>query len=424
MTVQISASNVKKYLSDESVIKTVLVTGASITSGFFAYLLQIYLGRKLPIEDYGTFNAFLSLFSLFTFFNIGITISVIKIVTELQGKGKRAVLTQLFWKLVSLFTAIGVLAVIVLNVFKHSLADFFNIENAGYFAFFSSYMFSRYLVVTPASYIQGLLKFKVFSVYTVLSGFLRAAITGLLAYLGYRVGVLFLGMSIANLIMFIFALLFINDGFGTNGRVDLKPYYKRILNFSVPVFMIYFAMLFFYNVDILMVKSLFDAESAGFYVGAATMGKMILFGTGAITTVMFPQIAALKAKNEDYSSKFRVFLYIQLLTLLVAVLVFSLFPQFITFTLFGKRYTGSISILPLYSIFISLYVLINFFVRFFMAIDKTKVSYALVFVAVLQLIGLNLFPQNIEQVLFVNITLMAALLLSLLIYGKNYFKPA
>ena len=82
----------------------VLVTAASLVNGFFAYILQLYLGRTLSIADYGTFNVFLSLFSILTVLNTGIGTATIKVVSELFGNNKRDELAKIFWKLTQIFS--------------------------------------------------------------------------------------------------------------------------------------------------------------------------------------------------------------------------------------------------------------------------------------------------------------------------------
>ena len=40
---------------------TLYVTVGTLLGSFFSYLLQFFLGRMFSVEDYGSFNAFLSL---------------------------------------------------------------------------------------------------------------------------------------------------------------------------------------------------------------------------------------------------------------------------------------------------------------------------------------------------------------------------
>ena len=164
-----------------------------------------------------------------------------------------------------------------------------------------------------------------------------------------------------------------------------------------------------------MVKNFFDPVSAGLYIGAATIGKMIIFGTGSVVLVMFPQISSLNAKSIDYKNKFWILTTIQVLLVLVALTAFILFPKPITLLFFGEKFSGSIHLVPKYALFASLYVVVNYFVMFFIAIDKTTVSFFLIPMAIAQIILINVYHNSLDQVVHTNIVVLSFLLICLLI---------
>ncbi len=414
---------VYKLKTDDSFANTVMVTVALVVAGFFGYVLQIYLGRKLSLAEYGIFNALLSLLTLLTFFNTGIALSATKVVSELFGEKKLGVLGDLFWRLATFFGITGGILLIVLNIFKTQFMHFLNIAEPSYIFFFSTYLVVRYLSVPTGIYLQGLLKFKELSYYTTFSSLIRTIVLGTLAYFGYKVGALYLGMSVAEIISLLITSIFIKEIFTKKSVEETKPQLKRIMELSWPVTSIYFSLLFFYNIDILMVQRFFDADSSGLYVGAATMGKIILFGTGAIATVMFPQISAMKAKRKAIAEKLKIFTLLQVGTIVVALAFFCFFPKFITFQLFGARYSGSIQMLPLYAVFISLNVLINFIVRFLMAVDKLSYSYLLLGASLVQVVLLFFFHTSLQQILLINTAIMFVLLIYLGFLIRPYFRP-
>ena len=56
-----------------------------------------------------------------------------------------------------------------------------------------------------------------------------------------------------------------------------------------------------HNIDVILVKHYFSADEAGHYAALSQLGKIIIFGTGAIASVMFPLVVERFEKHEMYS---------------------------------------------------------------------------------------------------------------------------
>ena len=136
---------------------------------------------------------------------------------------------------------------------------------------------------------------------------------------------------------------------------------------------VHFGLMFLNNIDVILVKKYFDPDMAGYYAGTVTLGKIFLFGAGAVATVMFPTISSLAARGLNYSRPFFKFLGLQLILVSGGLAVFSIFPGILTRLFFGERFMTSVEYLPMFSLFIGLYVIINFLILFFLAVNRTRV---------------------------------------------------
>jgi len=89
----------KEFIFSPAIYGTLIVSIGLIIGSVFAYLLQFFLGRLLSTEQFGTFNALLSVGNIASV-PIGIlSASLIKISSELLGKGDFEKLTLIFWKI-------------------------------------------------------------------------------------------------------------------------------------------------------------------------------------------------------------------------------------------------------------------------------------------------------------------------------------
>lgn len=401
---------------------TVLVTIALLINGAFSYLLQLFLGRFLTVQDYGTFNALLSMFYIFSVPAAVLGISIVKVSSDLFGEEKIEKLTKLFWGLSARMFGFGLAVVVALFIFRNLLASYLNINEPILFLFLGLYVLGAFIVLTPQSYLRGMLMFNQFSIYAVVVGVFRLVIPLGLVYAGYRVRGAYSGLFLSLAASYIFALIFFKNKFVYESETKVKSLYKKIIQFSAPVLLIQLGLMAITNMDMILVKSFFPGVTAGYYAGVVTLGKIILFGAGSVTMVMFPEISALRAAGKNYMKRFKFFVLFQLGVLIPAILAFTIFPRLITLIFFGEQFINSVKYLPMFSIFISLYVLANFMIQFFLAVEKTNVSLFLIAPVVIQFAGINFFHSNLHQVITINIISTLILLVSLgfYLYKINY----
>ncbi|MFC1756108.1 oligosaccharide flippase family protein [Patescibacteria group bacterium] len=395
---------------------TVVVTVGFLINGSFAYLLQLFLGRHLSIEDFGTFNTLLSLFYLFSVPAAVLAVSVVKISSELLGENKHGELTKFFWSLSRNVVLWGSIFAALLYYFRNPLASYLNIKDPLLFLFLGFYISSTLLVVPVQSYLRGLLMFNKFALFTTIMGILRFSIPATIVYFGYKVGGVYVGISLSLFLSFFIALFLLKDNFVKEKDVEVNHLYKKLMNFSVPVLLVHLGLMALINTDVILVKKYFTEAQAGYYAGVVTLGKIILFGVGSVAMVMFPEISALKAANKNYMKKLKFFILLQVGLLVPAVLLFTIFPKFITLLFFGEQFSNSIIYLPLFSIFISLYVLVSFLINFFLSIDKTNIFIFLPVPIVLQIVLISLNHSSLHQVITANIVSALVLLVSLSFY--------
>jgi len=360
---------------------TAIVTLGVLISSVFSYLLQFALARLLTVSDYGTFNTLLSYYSIFTIPVTVVSLSLVKVSSELKVEERFDKLTQLFWSLVFISLAIGSII---------------------------------------SSYLQGLLRFKGFAFFAILGSFLRLMIPVIFVYFGLKVLGVYLGMAIAVIITFIFSILILKKNFKPYRALNVNPEFKRLLKLSGSVFFINLGLLTLNNVDIILVKKYFEGDIAGYYSSMVTVGKVLLFGASAVTIVMFPQITQLYNSGKHVLATFRKFFLIQLLVVFVGVIVFSVGSGFIVNLLFGPSFLPAVVYLPKYSLFVGLYVLINFMVLFLLSVNRSKIFILQIPISVIQFVLLVVFHESISTVIDINIVVSVLLLLGIGVYFHRH----
>ena len=363
----------QKVKDNKYLMGTVYIGAGSIFAAVFSYLLQFVFGRTLSVADFGTFNALISLSYL-----VGVPagvfgVSLVKYVSELSSRQDSKKLTALYWKLLALSLMLGVVIFFVIFLLRHNISEQLKIYDTKVIIVYGVLMGLSFVGSIPSSYLQGLLRYRAFAFFNVLSSAYRFVFSALAVFLGFKLAGAFGGMFIAAVLSLVTAFFILKKNLTTFENISLLQDYKRLIAFSLPVMFVNFGLMLLNNIDLILVKKYFEPEMAGYYAGTVTLGKIFLFGAGAVSTVMFPTISSLAARGLNYGRAFFKFLSLQLLLVAGGLVAFSVFPSFLTRLFFGVRFMNSVEYLPMFSLFIGLYIVINFLILFFLAVSRTSV---------------------------------------------------
>lgn len=405
-----------KLKSNEELFDTILVGGATLFGSVFSYLLQFVLGRKLSVEDYGTFNALLSLTSIVGVLAAVFGTALIKIIAEMfakkeEGKLKYFVVETLKFSLLACFVAF-------MTVFslRENISGSLNIGDTFLIVLFGATIGVSFCLVVPNSYLQGVQEFKKYSFFHILTMVNRFVFPTILVFMGLGLRGVFTAFPVASTVSFIVGIFMIGINIKNIKKEDISKYSKKLLSFSSSVVLVNFSLMALNNIDLIMVKKYFPAVDTGYYAGTMTLGKILLFGAGAVSIVMFPKIIELYSNGEYFMGRLKKLLLFLIGILIAGVFCYQVFPGVITNLFFGKAFENSVKYLPLFSVFVAFYVLINFLVMFFLAIDKRKVGFLLLPGVLVQYILLNLFHETLWDVINIDIGVSIFTLLLLGVY--------
>ncbi len=402
---------ISDFLRDGVISGSLIVTVGLFISNIFSYVLQLFLGRSLSIMEYGEFSSLLSLtYILFIPLN-AVSVSLVKLTSELKSNDDNKAIGSLFFRLSRTMIIVGLVVSLLVVLVKAFLASYLNLDSSFLLYFFAAYLCSSFLVIVPGAYLQGLLKFKQFSFYVSFSSFVRFFFPFLLILLGFGIRGVFLGMSLAAVLVFVISCLLLKKDLSDKGEINEVSYYAKIITFGFPALLVGIGLTLLNNVDVILVKHFFSGQDAGIYSAVVTVGKVILFGAGAVAVVMFPQISALHSKGSPYISVFKKFAVLQIGIIVASVLVFILFPEAIIKILFGNKFILATSLLPLFSIFMGLYVLIQFLSIFFLAVNKTYIYVVQILTVLLQVVTISAAHSSLRQIININIIVSLVLLI-------------
>ncbi len=176
------------------------------------------------------------------------------------------------------------------------------------------------------------------------------------------------------------------------------------------------------NIDVVLAKHYLAPEIAGQYAALSTAGKIIIYGVGALATVLLPMASNANARG---NGKDRRVLYLTLGATagacLAAIALFAMAPQFVVTVLLGSRYAMITDYLGTFAIAMSAFALSTAFINFFIATRNTSYIYLLAMGVGVEIIAVTLFHSSLgEIVAALMYSSLAVLVLMVANYLLNY----
>ena len=415
-------NSLQKTLKNQLVAgSAVLFLGSSIAS-FGNYLFHLLMGRMLGPIDYGILASLISLTYLLGIPLGSLGVVVVKYVSTFRGKGELGMIAYFYSWINKKLIPLGLAGSFLLLFFSPLIASFLHFESSLLVLLMVVLNLVGVYQTVPGATLQGLLRFGLVSVLGIVQVSLKLGIAVLLAYWGGKVFGAVSAMIISALVGYSLVVFWVR-------RLLVKPEKegkingREVVKYAIPVFFSTLAFTSLYTTDVVLARHFLSAQEAGFYAALSTLGKTIVFASSPIIGVMFPLVSEHHANGRKYLNFLTLSFGLVLTVCLGISGLYFIFPGLMVRLLFGNLYLSTASYLFLFAIFLSLYSLCSLLVNFYLSIKKTKVVVLPVIAAVAQVAFIFLFHQNLSGIVWVSISLLSLLLVSLLVYFfLNYAK--
>ncbi len=417
-----------KFMRDKikRIIKHPLFAGSFIlTAGNFLgnvtnYLFHLITGRVLGPKDYAVLTSLISLTYFTGIFSTVILTTIMREIAKLWSRKKKAEAISFFKKSYWQVFILGMFINLVCYILSRPLATFLKIDNPNFIILAAFVSFVAFINIPNLAFTQALMNFKFLAGISVGGGILKIVFVFLLTLVGISIGkilgAIILSGAIILTISFIPFVLKNREGDkdGEIKEINIKGFWIN----SLPVFLAVLGMTSLYTSDIVLTKHYLSSFDAGLYSSASVLGKVIFFASSPILTVMMPLTIKKKEENTNYRKPLYLTLGFILLVCLFLALLYFTFPKTILFMLYGKKYLAAARYLGIFSIFISFYSLANVLTSFYMALEDKLIGYFPLGAALVQILLIKLFHQDIYQIIISSTSATAILVISLLIYSN------
>ena len=399
---------------------SLIVLLSSVISNIGSYVYHLAMGRMLGPEDYGILE---SMFSLIYFLSIPLSVLGIVIVKFVsQYSSEESKLSGFVKNIINKASRYSLYISLMLLIIYPAVNRLIRFDS---FLLYFTIILLFYLGIFPQVFsatLQGLLKFKEMGILSIINSWTKVIFAFIFVYFGLKVFGAMFGILVSVIISIILGLIIVRKYVNLKNFKEVRDYdlRKNFGSYSLAVMLSNLSMISLFSTDIILARIFLPPIEAGKYAAISVLGKIIFFASSPIVTVMFPMISERSSKGEKYQ---KLLLFCILLLILISSLislVYLLFPTLMIVALYGKQYATVSNGLFYFAVFISIYSLCNLMVIYFLSISRKKVFFFPLTFALLQIILLCNFHQNIIQMVRMNIISASLLFIALLVYYLKY----
>ena len=409
----------------EIIIRHPLFSGSAImivgsnSASVINTVFHLVTGRLLGPSAYGELVALISVIGLLGIIPGAVSLFIVKQISSAKNKQEAGVLID--WFKTKMFTVSLLFSFFVL-VCSPLTASFLHIYKFSYLGLIALFFLFSLQTGFNRSMLQGLLKFKEMVISVLAENGVKLIVSVILIYLGFQVE----GALFTLLISAVFGLYITNSYLNTRSSnvSNFTPNIKSMMKYTIPVALQTIAVTSLYTTDVILVKHFFPPHEAGIYAALSTLGKISFFGTGPISTVMFPLVSQRKANGQSYRE---IFIYSFIATALLSLsisIIYFLVPKIAINMLYGEAYLEAEKLLVWFGIFISFFTLSFSLINYSLSLGKTRVTILPLIASVVQIISIIFFHQTLFIVIYISVMVTALLLLSLIIYSIHENKSS
>ena len=391
---------------------SIIMFGGGMAANVINYIYHLLMGRILGPIDYGSLASIYSLIYVVAIVPISTSFAIVKFISQAKDKKERG---YIYWVLKKFVFWVAVVASLVLLVISPWVAQYLKIDEFASVVMIAPMTFLLLMILTNQAAMQGLLKF-IGVVGPGFSSALGKLLFGLFfVALGFSVNGAVFGILLALIVTYFLSVWLRGNLFDEKAKAGSFSI-QKFLHYAFPVLIQALAFTAFFTVDVLLAKHFLPAFEAGIYAALSTLGKVIYFAAQPITAAMFPIVIGKKSRGEAYRGIFFVSFLLTVLISILAVSLYWLFPSLAIGILYGKDYLTAAPSLVWMGLFIGVYTANYILVNFLLSIERTKIVYLPLAIAVIQVVGINIWHSGIMDIITVSLVSMLILFVGLSLY--------
>lgn len=392
----------------------------SAFGGLGNYVYNFLMARMLGTEGYGELQSVLALIAILGIPLATLSTVVVKYVAGFEAQNKQDEIAHLLRGLSKKIFLIGAMFFILFLIIKNWLSGFLNLTSVVPLIVLAVVMLVSLLSSVNNAFLQGLQKFKQFSIVSSLSVAVKILCAYYLVKFGFYVSGALGAVALSGAAGYALAWLPLKFLFShkhdTQRQFIVFQDMPVTWQYLMPVFFTFFFMTWMMNIDIILAKHFFMASMAGQYAALAVIGHIIFFVIGPLVAVMFPMSVAAHTNQADNGKILKNSAGIALAVGIIAVAIYFLLPCLIVKIIVGSQFLEIAPYLGWFGLAMLFYSLVYLISQYLLAVNQTRFIWMLAGAGVLQLVLILIWHASVWQIVWIMNGVMGLCLILLIIY--------
>ncbi len=388
-TSTVSATQRLTHFLRRSIAAAGVIVVAMTVSNVANYLFSLIMGRTLGPEGFGELGALLGVLMILSIATQSVQTLVARYSTELHRDGGEALVGQFVDRLSRRATYIGIACFIIWIPLSWPLARMLQIDHVVPVLVTGTALIIAFTLPVMWGAMQGMQEFSRLGLSLVVVAVGRLVIGVALVAIGAGVAGAVGALTIATFIALVLVMPRRRPRDARAGRVG--PSGGEMLRYAYPTLAGVLAWTLLTNLDVVFVKSMSDADAAGYYNAAATIGKIALFLPVAVGIVLFSKGAASHVAGRDSRHLIRrTGQGLLALAVLFVILVLVADEQLIRL-MFGTTYAPAADLALPIVIAMSCFAIANALLYYYLSTHRMRFTAVLFAAVAVQVVALAVF---------------------------------
>jgi len=399
---------------------SLIFLAGSAVGGLGSYIFNFLMARMLGVEGYGELQSVLALVAILGIPLATLSTVIVKSVAGFTAQNEQGKIAYLLVGLSKKIFLTGAIFFILFLIIKNWLSGFLNLTSVVPLIVLALVMLVSLLSSVNNAFLQGLQKFKQFSIASSLSVLVKILLGYYFVKFGFYVSGAVGAVALSGMAGYVLAWLPLKFLFSykNNGerRFITSQDMPVMRQYLMPVFFTFFFMTWLMNIDIILAKHFFDPADAGQYAALAVIGHIIFFVIGPLVAVMFPMSVAAHTNQGDHGKILKNSAGIALIAGAMATAIYFLLPGLIVKIIVGSQFLAMAPYLGWFGLAMLFYSLVYLISQYLLAINQIKFVWLLAGIGVLQLVLILIWHASIGQLVWIMAGVMGLCLILLIIY--------
>lgn len=409
---------IKKLFSTELRKGTLILFITINIYNFLNFLFHFVMGRTLGPTGYGTLAVLMSLIYIYGIPSEAIQNIVTKYSSKYNSKSEMGKIRYFIEKAFRKGTKFSLNIFLVMIFVSFFLSVYLGI-NFWVLILTNVIILFSFNMPIARGVLQGRKKFSKLGASMILESLLKLFFATSFVFFGFKVFGAIMGVVLGIVSSFIFSLYFNKEVLNSNKeKTKLDGIYIK----SIPYFMSMFVVFLFFSLDIILAKRFFSPELSGQYAVLSMLGKMIFFGTTAVSKAMFP-FTCEKSENQKDSKEFfrKSFFFLSILSL-SAVGFYYFIPELIIKILYGEQYLLVAPLLVYSGLALTFLSLTNLNLNYGLSVNRLRKSYYLSIFIIIEVILLYTYHSNLNEYIIAFMVSSIIMFIGSFLFIKGYGK--